>query len=271
MFSSALIALSAVSLAQATAVLPRAASITEFSTSPVEFVYPSPRSGYLANNASAYPCGGSPLGERTSYPLSGGKVSLDVDTLASNVNLLYSNNSNPSTFHEFSTFANSILDVSDGGWCGNGPNFEEVGLAAGSNATLLVIYQLYGNKTYFYHCADISLVAVNSYTAPSDLTCSNSSAVLETASGEDSMVLKGSNFSAAQQGADGQTVSIDLAAATASPAASASESGSAASAATSAASSAAASGSASSAAGITAKVGSMGLGAAVLGGLALLL
>ncbi|WVW79833.1 hypothetical protein I302_101803 [Kwoniella bestiolae CBS 10118] len=269
MFSSALVALSVISLAQATAVLPRAASITEFSTSPVEFVYPPPRSGYLASNASAYPCGGSPLGERTSYPLTGGKVSLDVDTLAANVNLLYSNNSNPSTFHEFSTFANTLLDVSDGGWCGNGPNFEELGLSAGSDATLLVIYQLYGNKTYFYHCADISLVAVNSYTAPSDLTCSNSSAVLETASGEDSMVLKGSNYSAAQQGADGQTVSIDLAAATAGSSGSAS--GSASASATSAASSAAASGSANSAATLSAKVGGMGLGAALLGGLCLLL
>ncbi|WWC87444.1 uncharacterized protein L201_002333 [Kwoniella dendrophila CBS 6074] len=271
MFSLAVLSLSALALAQAAAVEPRAASITEFQASPVEFTYPAPRSGFLVNNASTYPCGGLPVGDRTSYPLTGGKVSLDVDTLASNVNLLYANSSDPKTFHEFSTFANTLLDVSDGGWCGAGPDFQELGLSAGNDVTLLVIYQLYGNKTYFYHCADINLVAVNSYTAPENFACSNSSNVLQTASGEDSMVLKGSNFSAAQEGVDGQTVSFDLAAATAAPSASGSGSAAAAAVTSSAAPSASASGSSTSSAGISIKVGSMGLGVAIIGGLALLL
>ncbi|WWC59838.1 uncharacterized protein I303_102400 [Kwoniella dejecticola CBS 10117] len=273
MASIALIALSCVAAAQAAVVAPRAASISEFSASPVEFTYPTPRSGFLVNNATTYPCGGLPVGDRTAYPLSGGKVSLDIDTLAANVNLLYANSSDPKTFHEFSTFANTLLDVSEGGWCGEGPDFGELGLSAGSDVTLLAIYQLYGNKTYFYHCADINLVEDNSYTAPNNFACSNSSAVLETASGEDSMVLKGSNFSAAQEGVDGQTVSIDLAAATAavSSTASGSASASADASATSAATSAGASGSANSGAGVSAKVGGTGLAAALIGGLALLL
>ncbi|WRT65307.1 uncharacterized protein IL334_002250 [Kwoniella shivajii] len=271
MFTSALLVASALVLAHAAVVVPRAASITDFSTSPVEFTYPPPRSGYNANNATAYPCGGAELGTRTNYPLTGGRIGLDVDTLAANVNLMYANSSNPTTFHQFSTFTDTILDVSDGAWCGAGPNFQTEGLTSGNDVTLLVIYQLYGNKTYMYHCADIKIVEASAYIAPTDLACSNSSAVLKTATDDESLVLKGSNYSAAQEGIDGQTVSIDLAAATAVPSSSASGSESSAVAASSAASSAAASASSTSSAGISSQIGGLGIVSAAIGGCYLLL
>ncbi|OCF32271.1 hypothetical protein I317_05655 [Kwoniella heveanensis CBS 569] len=264
MLASAVLISSVATLASAATISPRqGATISQFETSPVEFTYPPPRSGYSPDTAATYPCGGSAAGSRTNYPLTGGQLALDVDTLAANVNLMYANETDPDAFHDFSTFTNTILDVSDGSWCGAAPNFTELGLEAGNDVTLLVIYQLYGNSSYLYHCADLTLVEAGSYTAPSDLACSNSSVILETASPEDSLVLKGSNYSAAQEGVDGQTVSVDLAAVTA---ASASSGGSASAAATSAAAtsssgaeaSASASASAaggSSAAGLTASVG----------------
>ncbi|WVF66968.1 hypothetical protein IAT40_001711 [Kwoniella sp. CBS 6097] len=282
MLASAVLISSMATLASAAIISPRqGATISQFETSPVEFTYPPPRSGYSPDTAANYPCGGATAGSRTNYPLTGGQLALDVDTLAANVNLMYANETEPDAFHDFSTFTNTILDVSDGAWCGAGPNFTELGLEAGNDVTLLVIYQLYGNSSYLYHCADLTLVEAGSYTAPSDLACANSSVILETASPEDSLVLKGSNYSAAQEGVDGQTVSVDLAAVTA---ASASSGGSASAAATSAASTAgdsAASASASastsagssggnSAAGLTATVGLGGVLVAALGTILLL-
>ncbi|WVQ94646.1 hypothetical protein IAU59_001726 [Kwoniella sp. CBS 9459] len=280
MIASAVLVSSMATLASAATLSTRqGATISQFETSPVEFTYPPPRSGYSPDTAATYPCGGAAAGSRTDYPLTGGKLALDVDTLAANVNLMYANETDPDAFHDFSTFTNSILDVSDGAWCGDAPNFTELGLEAGNDVTLLVIYQLYGNSSYLYHCADLTLVDAGSYTAPSDLACSNSSVILETASPDDSLVLKGTNYSAAQEGADGQTVSVDLAAVTAASASSGSSaSGSAAAtSAASTASEAAASASASasgsggnSAAGLTATVGTAGVLMAALGTILLL-
>ncbi|WOO84244.1 uncharacterized protein LOC62_05G007766 [Vanrija pseudolonga] len=182
--------------------------ITTFKTSPVAFTYPPPRA-FSASSATAYPCGGADLGARVPYPVTGGKISIDATTLAANVNIMYANKTNPTLFHDFSTYTDTVLDMSVGEWCAPGPDFHALGQPAGTNVTLLIIYQFYGNDSnpYYYTCADINLVDDGSYAQPA-FTCSNTSALLNVASPKDSLVLHGSNFSDAQSGADGENVTI---------------------------------------------------------------
>ncbi|GAA5892313.1 hypothetical protein JCM6882_003636 [Rhodosporidiobolus microsporus] len=208
MLATVLPVLAAASIAQAASIAKRADIIADYSSNPLTFAYPSPRAGFSAAEAADYPCGGrSATSSRQSFPLTGGQVVVDSDTIVSNVNLLWSPNAEPTTFHEFSTFANTILDMSTGTACMEGPDFSALGLSEGATPTLLAIYQLYGNSTYFYTCADVSLVAASSYTAPS-YTCSNTSALFAVASDADSMVLAGSDYERAQGGVDGQTVAL---------------------------------------------------------------
>ncbi|GAA6008289.1 uncharacterized protein JCM10292_005520, partial [Rhodotorula paludigena] len=137
-------------------------------------------------------------------------------TVVSNVNVMYVANANPTTFHEFATVpgANTILTMSSGTACVDAPDFSTLNMTVGTDVTLLTIYQLYGNETSFYSCADVSLVAASDYTAPSNLACANTAAIFAVASDEDSMVLAGSDWSKAQAGIDGQTVALVAATAT---------------------------------------------------------
>lgn len=243
-----------------------AADLSDFTTSPVGWVYP-PSRGYSASTASVYACGGiDPNGTRTSYPLSDGKLAFESQTLASNVNILYVNETDPTLFHDFSTYTDSILDMSIGEYCTDAPDFAAEGWAAGTNVTMLIIWQFYGNATYYYTCADLTLVDESSYTAPS-YTCSNSSVILDVASANDSLVLDGENFENDQAGDDGQTVSItSTPTAAASTAAGSAAGGSATSAASGTATSAAtASGSSSSSSGAGRLVSQASAGAAAFG------
>ncbi|GAA6040023.1 hypothetical protein JCM8097_004743 [Rhodosporidiobolus ruineniae] len=220
MLTSALSLIAAAAVVHGAALSKRADSITDYTSSPASWSYPSSR-GFNAATASQYSCGGiAAPSTRQDYPLTGGQVVFESQTFVSNVNMLLVNNSNPTTFHEFSTFSNTILDMSKGSACMEAPDFGAMGWTAGTPVTLLAIYQLYGNDTYFYQCADINLVETSSYTAPS-YSCSNTSAIFAVASDDDSMVLAGSNYAAAQAGIDGQTVALvaataagDIAAAT---------------------------------------------------------
>ncbi|KAL1406696.1 hypothetical protein Q8F55_008402 [Vanrija albida] len=247
-------------------------AITDFKTSPVAFAYPPPRA-FSASSAAAYPCGGADPGARVPYPLSGGRISIDAATLAANVNIMYANKTAPTLFHDFSTYTDTVLDMSVGEWCAPGPDFAALGQKAGTNATLLIIYQFYGNDSNptYYTCADVTLVEPAAYAQPA-FTCSNTSAILNVAAPADSLVLHGSNFTGAQAGADGENVTISStpSAALAAPSTLAAVSGSAsakASAAKSAAASASASAKASGARALTAGAGAAAL--ALLAALAL--
>jgi len=70
-------------------------------------------------------------------------VALQAQMLATNVNIMYANGTNPQEFHEFYTYTNTVLDMTAGSYCTEGPDFANgpMGLEAGGNATLLIIYQ----------------------------------------------------------------------------------------------------------------------------------
>lgn len=129
-------------------------------------------------------------------------------TDADNINFLYAPEAEPTRFHAFATYTNTVLDIGSGHYCGTGPDFASLGLKAGQDVTLSFIYQvslvpsdfvftdvksiqlthhqLDGSKTYYYQCADITLVEASSFVRP-QYTCGNYTETLQVASKEDSL------------------------------------------------------------------------------------
>ncbi|KAL1405702.1 hypothetical protein Q8F55_007370 [Vanrija albida] len=188
------------SLASAVAIEPRA-SIMDFDGkgSPVTFAFPAAR-GFIASKAKDAPCGGVPVGKRTPFPLSGGDVALSQKTNIDNLNILYTKDSDPSRFHAFSSYTQTITNIGAGHYCTKGPDFAQMGFKAGDDATLLLIYQLDGEKGYNYHCADVSLVESAGFKAQSEYVCGNYTSTLNVASKEDSMNINA--FDAGTMGAN---------------------------------------------------------------------
>ncbi|AAW42661.1 hypothetical protein AnigIFM56816_003264 [Aspergillus niger] len=201
----------------------RRAAITDFDTSPVAFAFPEPR-GFSASTASEAPCGGFDPVNRTSYPLSGGDVALIQQTDATNVNILWTSESDPTLFHSFSTYSNSILDIAAGHYCQDAPDFSSLGFAEGDNATLLVIYQLDGADTYYYQCADVSLVSATSFTTDEQYVCGNYTSELEIASSEESLHL--GNTTTSESTSSGTTGTASTSSGSTNPHVSSSSSGS---------------------------------------------
>ncbi|KAL1406697.1 hypothetical protein Q8F55_008403 [Vanrija albida] len=178
------------------------ALIAGFTSSPMQFNYPPPRAGFNASQAAYDPCGGQAAGARATFPLSGGSVSVQSLSVAANVQVMYVKNADPTHFHQFSSYAPTVLDMSPGGFCAPAPDFGALGMAAGDDVTLMLFYQMYGAETYYYQCADVSLVAASAYVAPA-FACANSSSLLTVAS---------------DKAADGQSVAVYAASAGASAA-----------------------------------------------------
>ncbi|KAK8846881.1 hypothetical protein IAR55_005971 [Kwoniella newhampshirensis] len=219
MLLQAVLLAAATSIATAISVTRRAA-ITDFTTSPVAFAWPPPR-GFSSSNATDAPCGGIPSANRTSYPIAGGDIALVQQTDLDNVNILYTNLTDPTRFHAFSTYSDTILNISAGHFCQDAPDFGNLGFQVGDNATLLIIYQLEGVQEYYYHCADINLVDATGFASPVEYVCGNYTSTLDIASDDESLHLgedSAGNASPSQEGTTSSTSSeFSGAAATASP------------------------------------------------------
>ncbi|WVQ71857.1 hypothetical protein IAR50_001399 [Cryptococcus sp. DSM 104548] len=150
--------------------------IQYFKQSPVEWIYPPPRSGFNASVANYAGCGDMPAGARTYFPLSGGQLSFNSLTVAADISVLHVAQINPVSFHSWTESGVDIEDMSPGEFCASAPDFGS-SYEAGDQLTMIIMYQLYGDKTDYYDCADITLVETSNYTAPS-YTCSNTSTLL---------------------------------------------------------------------------------------------
>ncbi|TYJ58154.1 hypothetical protein B9479_001250 [Cryptococcus floricola] len=173
--------------------------IQRFKQSPVEWIYPPPRSGFNASVANYAGCGDMPAGSRTYFPMckslpkvdgesrliaketAGGQLSINSLTVAADISILHVAQINPVAFHSWTGSGVNIEDMSPGEFCASAPDFES-SYEAGDELTMIIMYQLYGDKTDYYDCADITLVETSNYTAPS-YTCSNTSSLLTMASG----------------------------------------------------------------------------------------
>lgn len=109
------------------------------------------------------PCSGSSLGERTEFPLSGGKVFLSQRKAVDNINFLWTGDVSQEP-HEFKTYGEeTVIDAEAGHVCADGPDFASLGFKAGDVATLMVMYQADGppkkgtDKRWQYLCSDVTL------------------------------------------------------------------------------------------------------------------
>ncbi|KAK6906016.1 hypothetical protein I203_106851 [Kwoniella mangroviensis CBS 8507] len=164
----------------------RRAAITDFDTSPIDFSFPAGRT-FNATTATTAPCGGSPAGVRADYPLTGGDISLTSKTLLDTVNILWTNETDPTRFHAFSTYTNTLSELGSGHYCQPAPDFASFGLKAGDDVTLMIMYNLEGVSDNYYYCADINLVSAEGFTPSEQYMCSNLTSSLQVASAEDSM------------------------------------------------------------------------------------
>ncbi|WVO21740.1 uncharacterized protein IAS62_003052 [Cryptococcus decagattii] len=152
--------------------------------------------GFSASCAADAPCGGFNPVSRTSYPMSGGDIALFQMTEAENANVLWTAESNPTLFHTFSTNSNSIFEVGAGHFCQGAPDFSSLGISECDNATL----RLAEADTYYYQCADISLVSNAKFTTDEQYVCGNYTSELEIASSEESLHL--GNTTASENSSD---------------------------------------------------------------------
>ncbi|WVW82645.1 hypothetical protein I302_104656 [Kwoniella bestiolae CBS 10118] len=164
----------------------RRAAITDFDSSPIGFSWPPGRT-FNSSTATKAPCGGSPAGVRSSYPLSGGDISLTSKTLLDSVNILWTNETDPTRFHAFSTYTNTLSELGAGHYCQAAPDFASFGLKAGDDVTLMIMYNLQDVADNYYYCADINLVQTDGFTPSEQYMCSNYTSSLQEASEEDSM------------------------------------------------------------------------------------
>ncbi|KIR50935.1 cytokine inducing-glycoprotein [Cryptococcus gattii Ru294] len=158
--------------------------------------------------------------------IGGGDIALVQKTDAENVNILWTAESNPTLFHTFSTYSNSILEVGAGHFCQGAPDFSSLGFSEGDNATLLVIYQLAGADTYYYQCADISLVSNAKFTTDEQYVCGNYTSELEIASSEESLHLGNTTAAENSSGDSGYTGTASTSSGSTNPHVSSSSSGS---------------------------------------------
>lgn len=72
----------------------------------------------------------------------GGDIALTSSTALTGVNLLWDDEANPTKFHGFHTFTNSLNKLGAGHFCTKGPDFGALGKTVGQDITLLMIYQV---------------------------------------------------------------------------------------------------------------------------------
>ncbi|WVF70927.1 hypothetical protein IAT40_005722 [Kwoniella sp. CBS 6097] len=200
-----------VAVAVASAIsIDRRAAITDFTSSPVGFSWP-PARGFAADTATKAPCGGFAAGTRANYPVNGGEIALTSKAQVDNVNILWTKEADPTRFHSFSTYANSLLDLGAGHYCQAAPDFASLGLNEGDDATIMIMYQLENSTTnYYYECADIKLVAAEGFKASQQYVCGNYTSTLNEASEDESMKVgstAGSSTTSAPVGVASETSS----------------------------------------------------------------
>lgn len=120
--------------------------------------------------------------------------------------MLYTNETNPTRFHQFKRYAGSLTDLGAGHYCPESPDFGSLGFKAGDDATLLVIFQLGSESTYYYQCADVNLIETSTFVEPTGTVCGNYSSTFEVATKEEEV--GGSQYDGGHPAVNGSAVSI---------------------------------------------------------------
>ncbi|GAB0135710.1 hypothetical protein EsDP_00004037 [Epichloe bromicola] len=197
----------AVAAALAVGVLAGEPSTTPDNMGPAAFMWPPDRVWSAAADNTA-PCGSvESVGNRTNFPLTGGKVSLVDQKKASRVTLSISYKDNPGSDHDFATLIEpeKFAELNPGHACvpvKDAPS----SVKPGANATLQIKYTAIDDKPEsetFYACADITYVAFSDFK--DDIHCMNSKSNTgsETKTGSGSVTTSASDSSKESSGGSG--------------------------------------------------------------------
>ncbi|KAJ9136855.1 hypothetical protein NKR23_g9497 [Pleurostoma richardsiae] len=135
---------------------------------PAAFMWPPDRT-WSSDEDNTAPCGSSSgVGNRTSFPLTGGKIALVDQTESWNIQVALSYSQDPKSNDDFLVViaASRLADLDPGHKCVSLPD-PKSGTAAGANATIQILYlsefDIAANQT-FYACADITYVDAADFT-----------------------------------------------------------------------------------------------------------
>ncbi|GAA6024411.1 hypothetical protein JCM10207_003405 [Rhodosporidiobolus poonsookiae] len=173
----------------------------------VGFQFP-PLRGFIQDETSTAPCGGLAIGGRIDYPISGGDIALVLQRDAFNIQLSYSSSENPTSASEFSPLLPVLEQSYSGSKCFQAPDLSTLGFSVGDVLTMNVNYLTGPKNSSLYQCADVTLVATDSYVASTEYTCANVTASTQTRSqGKSSSAAPSASAAAANSSSDDQPVS----------------------------------------------------------------
>lgn len=160
--------------ASAQSTLPQAAS---------KLTYP-PSRGSDPLTSRIGPCQGYEVGGRIEYPLSGGRFSWENIRDTNQVQLAWSRSTNPTSQGDFTPAGQNVSTSWVGTQCVAGPNFAELGFAAGDEVTVQMSYITGPGRWSMYECVDLRLVSASDYAALNmTIPCENHVLTTQTRSG----------------------------------------------------------------------------------------
>ncbi|KAG5719315.1 hypothetical protein E4T56_gene13298 [Termitomyces sp. T112] len=166
-------------------------------------LYPEPRGVFIEDQEPNF-CGGytNAVANRTTFPLSGGFLSIKTGHPGWTSGVLLSTAQDPVSFDNFSV--NGVQQIvgpyakeaNAGTFC-IPLNISAAGIENvrdGSNVTIQVVFA--GGDGNLYQCADLTLAS--NFTIPSNVTCQNETAITATSTGTSSPSQTGGAVKAAQ-------------------------------------------------------------------------
>lgn len=106
----------------------------------VHYLFP-PSRGASSLVSDVIPCQGYELGNRISYPISGGTISWAGIVSVYGMEFRYSTSENPGSQDDFSPALTNVTKSLRGQTCIPGPDFDDLGLDIGQNVTLQMYYE----------------------------------------------------------------------------------------------------------------------------------
>ncbi|KAI5450439.1 hypothetical protein NCC49_003062 [Naganishia albida] len=138
-------------------------------TSPgaVGFDYP-PLRGWSLDAGKKPICGGFDLHARTDFPANGGPLALVQQRDGYDVQLSYSDDSNPTELSHFTPMFENHTHLLPGTACYTAPNFQ-----VGQDITFMLTYQTGAKNQTFWQCADVKIVEPSAWKPFDSYTCEN--------------------------------------------------------------------------------------------------
>ncbi|KAL7417943.1 hypothetical protein BDY24DRAFT_367773 [Mrakia frigida] len=198
--TSSLLAILSVAASVKALVVPK-----DVAAAPLSLVYPESR-GNTAATQSISPCQGFEMetGDRTLFPMTGGKLAFQASGTANDVQISYSTSAT-SLLSEFKPLLPEASSIVAGHSCFIAPDFTTLGYTVGEVVTFNIAYTNAQTGAEGYECADVRLEATSDYDTTVSM-CFNTT--ISATSGSTSSAVSSSSLSSAEAGAIGGSIGL---------------------------------------------------------------